>query len=158
MTNKNEMEFALKNPTLKPTEKGQSLVELGLSIMVLLLLLAGVVDLGSMFFNYMAMRDAAQEGASYASVFPTDCSATEARVRANLRNANPADVLVEILVNGKTCTSATAADACAEKIITVSVHQPDYELMMPFIGAVVGGQTIDLKASIHNTILRPVCD
>jgi Flp pilus assembly protein TadG len=154
----NKMEFPLKNPTQKPTEKGQSLVELGLSIMVLLLLFAGVVDLGSMFFNYMAMRDAAQEGASYASVFPTECSNTEARVRANLRNADAADVQVEILVNGKSCASATTADACAEKMIIVSVHQPNYELMMPFIGAVVGRQTIDLKASIHNTILRPVCD
>ena len=47
------------------SEKGQSLVELAISLMVLLLILAGVVDLGNMMFQYMAMRDAAQEAASY---------------------------------------------------------------------------------------------
>lgn len=151
------MEITLKKFIHKSTEKGQSLVELGLSITVLLLLLAGVVDLGSMFFNYMTMRDAAQEGASYAIVFPTACNEIEARVRANLRNPNPADVQVQILMNGVACGSTAASDRCAENIVVVTVRQPNYELMMPFIGAVVGRQTIDLKASIHNTILRPVC-
>ena len=50
-------------------ESGQSLVELALSMTLLLILLAGVVDLGRAFFTYIALRDAAQEGASYAAVY-----------------------------------------------------------------------------------------
>jgi len=107
--------------THKSTEKGQSWVELGLSITVLLLLLAGIVDLGSMFFNYMTMRDAAQEGASYASVFPTACNEIEARVRANLRNPNPTDVQVQILMNGVACASADDEDRCAENSVILTV-------------------------------------
>jgi len=148
----------MKNTSTKKTEKGQSLVELAMSITVLLVLLAGVVDLGSLFFQYMAMRDAAQEGASFASVYPSACSNIEARVMANLHNDDPTEVHVEILVDGVNCADASASNACAPKDVKVSVHQPEYELMMPMIGAFVGSQTVDLKASITNTILSPICE
>lgn len=148
----------MKHSTPKQNEKGQSLVELALSITVLLVLLAGVVDLGSIFFQYMAMRDAAQEGASYASVYPSACSNVEARVMANLHNDDPTEVHVDILVDGVACADATAANACAPRDVKVTVHQPAYELMMPMIGTFVGSQTIDLKASITNTILSPICE
>ena len=58
-----------KNPKTK--EKGQSLVELAMSLVMLLTLLAGVVDFGRAFFTWITLRDAAQEGASYASVIRT---------------------------------------------------------------------------------------
>ena len=51
-------------------EQGQSLVELALSLTLLLLLLGGAIDLGRMFFTYIALRDAAQEGAIYGSYCP----------------------------------------------------------------------------------------
>lgn len=140
-----------------PKEKGQSLVELTLSIMALLIILAGVVDLGNMFFQYMAMRDAAQEGAAFASVYPGSCSNIEARVLADLHNDDPSDIQVEILVNGKDCASAGPSDACSPNDVKVSVSQPDFQLMMPLIGTVLGRQTIHLKASIINTILSPNC-
>ena len=147
----------MKKDKTNSREKGQSMVELALSITVLLVLLAGVVDLGNMFFQYMAMRDAAQEGASYASVYPGSCSNIEARVRADLNNPDPADVQIQILVDGVDCASATAANACSPKDVKVTVNQPSYELMMPLIGSFVGSQTINLKASIVNTILSPSC-
>ena len=51
----------------KPNENGQSLVEFGVSVVILLILSAGVVDAGRAFFVYMAMRDAVQEGALFGS-------------------------------------------------------------------------------------------
>src|SRR5215470_12817695 len=48
--------------------RGQSLVELALSLTVILMLLAGAVDFGMAFFSYTAIRDAAQEGALYGSI------------------------------------------------------------------------------------------
>ncbi len=141
----------------KESEKGQSLVELAVVIVILLVLLAGVIDLGGLLFQYIAMRDGAQEGAVYASVYPTACNQASARVRESLHNPDPTQVEVAILVNGVACEVATAADACASKEIKVTVRQPQFRLTTPFLGAFIGTQTIDLSANVASTIIRPVC-
>ena len=56
------------------TEKGQSLVELAISLTFILILLAGVVYFGIGLFYYIAMRDAVQEGALYGSMNPPTAS------------------------------------------------------------------------------------
>lgn len=148
----------MKKNSTSSQEKGQSLVELTLSIMALLIILAGVVDLGNMFFQYMAMRDAAQEGASFAAIYPSACTNIEARVRADLHNPDPADIQIDILVDGVPCASAGPTNACSPKDVKVTVSQPNFQLMMPLIGAVLGRQTVHLEASIVNTILSPYCE
>ncbi len=60
----------------KPKEHGQSLVELALTITILMVLLAGTIDLGRAFFTWLAMRDAAQEGASFGSINPPSSDLT----------------------------------------------------------------------------------
>ena len=52
------------------TEVGQSLTEFALILVFLLVLLAGVFDVGRAFFAYIIIRDAAQEGAVYGSIAP----------------------------------------------------------------------------------------
>ena len=66
---------------LNHAEKGQSLVELALTLLIILTLLAGAVDLGMAFFSYVALRDAAQEGALYGSINPTDTDGIRDRVK-----------------------------------------------------------------------------
>src|SRR5215208_5843151 len=51
-------------------ERGQSLVELGISLVILLYLLSGAAEFGVLFFQYVQLRDAAQEGALYGSMNP----------------------------------------------------------------------------------------
>ncbi|QWK11668.1 MAG: pilus assembly protein [Thermoflexus hugenholtzii] len=50
--------------------RGQGLVELALSLTVLLLLVMGLIDLGRAFVAWLAIHDAAAEGALYAAVNP----------------------------------------------------------------------------------------
>jgi hypothetical protein len=52
------------------SERGQSLVELAISLTVMLLLLSGAVTFGMALFSYVAIRDAAGEGALYGSISP----------------------------------------------------------------------------------------
>jgi len=52
-------------------KRGQSLVELSISLMVILMLLSGAVDFGMALFSYTTLRDAAQEGALYGSISGT---------------------------------------------------------------------------------------
>jgi len=53
-------------------EKGQSLAEFVLVLPILLLVLAGAVDLGRLYYVSVALTDAAGEGAAYGAIHPDD--------------------------------------------------------------------------------------
>ena len=61
-------------------EKGQSLVELAISLTMILILLSGVVEFGIAFFQFIQLRDAVQEGALYGSIHPYDNAQIEVRL------------------------------------------------------------------------------
>ena len=136
-------------------EKGQSLVEFAFSIVVLLLLVAGAVDLGRALYTYMGLRDAAQEGALYASTNPTLNSEIESRVRHSsnllqgLSEDASANTSVQVTVYGSACTN---------NAIKVRVAYTNFPLTMPFLGTLVGSQTIGISAEVTDTILSPSCD
>jgi Flp pilus assembly protein TadG len=139
-------------------ERGQSLLEMAFSLVFLLILLAGMVDLGRLFIAYLSMRDAAQEGIAYGSVYPTYCNQIVQRVvdsAPNLFGPTPAQVSVNI--GGSDCASASANQACIGNEIVVTVSNPAFPLTMPFIGTILGSQTIPLTAVVRDTILRPPC-
>lgn len=66
------------------SERGQSLVEFAISLVIILFLLAGAVEFGIALFQYIQLRDAAQEGALYGSICPKD----EAKIIERVRNAS----------------------------------------------------------------------
>jgi Flp pilus assembly protein TadG len=137
--------------SLRQSERGQSLVELAVSITVILLLLAGAVDFSIAYFSFAAMQDAAQEGALYGSVNPTDTNGIITRVRQ--ASSNPVDLADETLV---TVNVTLTGDACEGNEVRVNVIY-DYPISMPFIGTIIGSQTITLNASVTDTILQPPC-
>jgi hypothetical protein len=141
----------------KRNEKGQALMELAVSITVLFIILAGVVDLGRMLFHYIAMRDAAQEAAAYGSINPTHCD--QIRDRAWVAMASSPFVTVTATIDGVACASAASdpSKACFGNEIHVSLSDPAFPITMPFIGAFLGSQSIPLEAHITGTILRPAC-
>ncbi len=51
-------------------QRGQSLIEFALTMVVLLLLLMGAFDLGRIYFSLVALNNAAGEGALYAAINP----------------------------------------------------------------------------------------
>jgi hypothetical protein len=108
-------------------------------------------------FQYITIRDAAQEGAVYNSIYPTACNQTNERIRESLYNADPSMINVAILVNGVECSQATAADACSSKEVVVTVEQPDYRIAVPFLGTILGTQSINVNATVSATIIRPPC-
>jgi Flp pilus assembly protein TadG len=150
-----------------PNEKGQSLVELAMSLMFLLILVAGVVDLGRAFFTYIALRDAAQEGAAYASIARDDkndsvknyCAGIEARAKntSNTQIVDLSGTTVTVRFNDQLCDSASKADACYGRAVKVIVHYPNFQITTPLLGTIVGSQTIPITASIVDTVLTPPC-
>lgn len=132
-------------------ERGQSLVELAITLVVILILLAGIVDLGRAFFAYMSLRDAAQEAALYGSTEPTDTSGINSRGMSVLANrVDTSSVTITPTITGSACGNGSNS-------ITVTVQLSNFAITMPFLGTLVGSQSFDMTATITDTILRPPC-
>src|SRR5512138_2057468 len=58
------------------SERGQSMVEMALMMTILLVVLSAVIDLGRGFFSFIAIQNAAAEGALYAAINPRCRNAT----------------------------------------------------------------------------------
>lgn len=128
-------------------EKGQSLTEFAVGVTFILIMLASGMDLGRAYYSYITVRDAAQEGASYASIAPADVHGVRARVRST-SNAPVdlsafADDQIDIQVFGSSCAGGTVK-------VTVDF---DFDLVAPFIA----GNTLHLQAEAIDTILQPPC-
>ena len=140
-------------------ERGQSLVELAISLLILLYLLSGAVEFGIIFFQFVQLRDAVQEGALYGSINPTDATNIEARARA--ASDKPIDlsdtglVQIFITVEDPTGTPKAQADACEGDAIKVRAEF-DHQVFMPFMSQFIG-PTIPLNAEVTDTVLTPVC-
>ena len=134
------------------SERGQSLVELAISITILIFLLAGAVEFGMAFFQFVQLRDAAQEGALYGSLHPDQFATIEARVRG--ASSSPIDladasVTVAPVLTGSACEGIGNA-------IRVEVRFT-HQIFMPFIPQLIGRPDIPLVASVTDTILQPAC-
>jgi Flp pilus assembly protein TadG len=131
-------------------ERGQSLMEFSVGMVILIILLAGAVDAGRALFTYMAMRDAAQEGALYGSTNPTDDTGIYSRVH------NSSDMM-EGLSGSINISKQIIGTACSGNGIKISVSYNTFPITMPFLGAAIGSQTVKISASATNTILTPKC-
>ena len=149
---KSEETNTLKSSKVFRSERGQSLVELALTFTILMALIAGVIDFGRAFFTWVALRDAAQEGALYGSTNPTDTVGIEERVRDTsyqpVDMTDPTTVLVDITIYGPYCLGSP---------IQVYVTYTDFPITMPFLGTIIGSQTLTIHAKVTDTILRPTC-
>lgn len=140
----------IRNRKPQKSERGQSLTEMAMSLVILLLLVGGIVDLGRAFFTFMALRDAVQEGALYGSINPT--------LTAEIKNhvLNSAEMIPDI-VSSDDISVDIIGSPCTGNGIRVSAVYSDFPITMPFIGTVLGSQTISISATVTDTILSPGC-
>ncbi len=128
-------------------ERGQSLTEFAVGVIFILVLLAGGMDFGRAYFSYISIRDAAQEGAAYASIAPVDVTGVRGRVRdassAPLDLSSFSEDQIDIVVSGS---------ACAGNTVSMTVEY-DFNIVAPFIA----GNTLHLEAEAIDTILQPPC-
>jgi hypothetical protein len=146
-------------------QRGQSLAEFAVSLVILMILLAGLVDASRALFTFMALRDAAQEGAIYGSTTPWD----EAGI---IRRARESSTMVDGIM-GAPCSypasecpaievvftdaNATPLVNCQGDGVMVIVRYPHFPITMPFLGALIGSQDVPITATITDTVLRPMC-
>lgn len=128
-------------------------------VAIFLILLAGATaQLGLMYLVHLALRDASQEGASYASVDPTNTAQIELRVRQALSGTiDPASVSVTVSETnpGMFCASIDPVSLHSNGIRVEASY--DLPIIVPFLGALVGGDTLTLRGFADDTILTPPC-
>jgi len=136
------------------SERAQSLVEFAITLLLILMILTGAVELSLALFEYVTIRDAAQEGALFASVNPKDTVDIQNRV---IDAANDGVALtaanITITSNGNYCEGLTPSGAPIT--ITIRISRP-HQIIMPLVGSFIG-QQLNLSARATNTILQPVC-
>ena len=146
-----------KNKLSHPFENGQSLVEFAISLTFMLILLAGVVYFGIGLFYYVAMRDAAQEGALYGSMNPTDAAGIQIRAA----DAAGPGLIRELYNAGLLSVNVTYSGApCEGNGITVTLTHSYSLSWLPvgaFIEPFIGSDHILLRATVTDTILTPPC-
>lgn len=138
---------------MRRDERGANLVEAALVVPILVLILAGVVDLGRAFSSYIVIANAAREGARAGARY--SCYSTDAAQRADYRV-----MIVDSIYNELTGSSvdtakltytitpdpaSSGANRCplgAEEV-KVSLAYPEDMILLNIIGI----PTIDLKAA-----------
>ena len=152
------------------SERGQSLVELGVSLVILLYLLSGAAEFGVLFFQFVQLRDAAQEGALYGSMNPyvdnspangafdvgepVNQAGIVARVRA--ASSSPIDLNDTTKVTVVASSSDGSGRFCEGHGLQVTVSF-DHHIFMPFMPQLLGRSVIPLSATVVDTILSPIC-
>ncbi len=129
----------------KNVERGQSLVELGMSLLFLLILLAGTIDLGRAFFKFIALRDAVEEGALYGSFCPWDVTHIIARVQNSQNNS-------WVIPDGIQISAADIVTTPnSDPGSAISVHAyVNFEMDMPLMG----GRSFPIATTVTDTILK----
>jgi Flp pilus assembly protein TadG len=137
------------------SERAQSLVEFAITLLLILMILTGALELSLALFEYVTIRDAAQEGALFASVNPKDTANIKNRV---IDAANDGVALtagnIAITSNGNYCEGSTPSGKPIT--ITIKITRP-HQVIMPLVGTFIG-QQLNMSASATNTILSPMCN
>ena len=120
-------------------ERGQSLTELAIVMAFLLILLAGIVDIGRAFFMFIELRDVAQEAALIASIESLECLEIVDRVRTSTDSLPGLIGVIE--ADGEyhgvvtiTCDPSDPSTVLPGNNITITVSHDDFPLTMPFLG------------------------
>jgi len=132
---------------IRRSERGQSLVELAISLVILLYLLSGAVEFGIAFFQFVQLRDAAQEGALFGSMQPANTTGIVARIQGASHSPIDLTTITPVITY--------SGGQCEGNAITVSLTY-NHQVFMPFMSRFIGS-TLPLTATVTDTILSPVC-
>ena len=143
----------MKIPFAHKKQRGQSLMEMALFLMIILWLLAGAVDFGMAYFSLVQMRDAAQEGVIYGSIHPADTTVIRERVWRS-SSTFPIDLEADanVIVCPPTCTGSVPSITPGNPIsVTVTYN---YNFVVPLLSTMLGETFIPLHATATGVMLK----
>ncbi len=130
--------------TLFTRGKGQSLVEFALVLPVMVLIVAGIFDLGRAFFASITITNAAREGARYGTLnhgdtagdFQKICNTTmnEAKSSRIILNPTTSTITISCGTSSQVCQAAGTPDTVcpARQPITVRIQYNYNQMLLQF--------------------------
>ena len=125
-------------------QRGQSMVEMAVMMIVILLILGGVLDFGRMYFTYLALQNAAGEGASYGAINPTWIDSNNNQDPNNIVYRTQNESSGGLIDWSQTVVDVEVAGISGGEPITVTVTY-EYDVITPMVEAITG-DTVTLKA------------
>ena len=125
--------------SLVRSQRGQSLVEFGLILPVLLILTLGAIDFGRVYFTYVSVTNAARNGADYAAAnCDPACDADGIRNAvladtADLPNTSPTNPQVTVV--GPPPAAPACVDAAGNPCAAVTVRHT-FTALFPWPGII----------------------
>lgn len=143
-------------------EEGQALVESAIVVVIVLLLLGGLVEFGWAYFRYLALQDAAGEGAAYGIMFPTYWQGDDSgglnyncdpnNITYRVKNESQSGILDWQSVDVQVTSVFTTPSPGQAITVTASF---DHQLITPLLSEMLSGGGITLRASAVQTVLAP---
>jgi Flp pilus assembly protein TadG len=148
-------------------ERGQSLVEMTFGFLVLMILMSGLLDIGRLYYVYVALEDSAGEAALYMSIFPngdlgtptdttTECGAMyesgwcRARYATNFSGTSTAVLDWSNIDTSSSAIYVPPGGGVGETVTVTLVY--NYDFITPFIRDVFGNN-IQLTSTAEQTIV-----
>lgn len=146
------------------TERGQALAEATIVLVLVLLLLGGLVEFGWAYFRYLAMQNAAGEGAAYGMMYSTWHQGDNT---APYYNPDPNNIVYRVqnestssILDWSAATVEVELPAVSPNpynpgnpiIVTVTL---EHQLITPILSQLVSDGTITLRAQAVQTIIAP---
>lgn len=124
-------------------QRGAAAVETAILATLLLVLVFGVIDIGRAIFTRIAIEDAVQDGATYASITETaDIASIEARVRNAISEPDLSATPITV-----TCTEDTTGSRTSRFVeVSVRYAQP---LITPVASSLAGPLNLTASASVE---------
>ena len=159
-------------------ERGQSLVEMTIGFIILLVIVSGLLDLGRAYFTFVALEDGAGEAALYAAINPSCFCASGGYPPAPTTDVD-GDGLLECPAGGSVCPNPDNAEYRARNSggalvdwtdpatiieyqcsgsceigdrVDVTISYP-YELLTSLIPQIAGANSLTLSAHASQNII-----
>lgn len=145
--------------TTRPPERGQAMVEAAISLIFLLIMLSALVDFGRLFFTYLALNNAAAEGAYYGTTFPMNEDAADSDDPNNIiyrtQNEVPSDLNQLIDWSDATILVEFESPVVPRVVgsdLTVRIIYP-FRMIGPLPGLIGWNGQFNIQATATQTIL-----
>ena len=132
------------NKRLGTNARGQSLVEAAIALPVLIMLMLGLLDFGRAYYAIVSLKDAADEGASYASAAPRDVTGIRLRASEASRQLSPIEPNDVNVIYPPTLHAGAPITVTTKLIL---------HLYTPFANTLVHGGEIELRGSSTHAIV-----
>ncbi|MCU0507080.1 MAG: pilus assembly protein [Anaerolineae bacterium] len=126
-------------------ERGANLVELAIVTPLLLLLLAGTVDLGRMWYSWIVVTNAVGEGARYGARQPDNFAGIRTKVTDEIANSGAAAALIGACdVPDPEFANISPSGISPSRMITVRASC-EFDLLIPLIEEIVAADGITIS-------------